>query len=55
MMKSDFGWNTLLYDYSDRLLKFVVNSQTNTLPTPDNLRRWGLKRNVAWGFVERKK
>ena len=33
MMKSDFGWNTLLYDYSDRLLKFVVNSQTNTLST----------------------
>jgi hypothetical protein len=54
MMKSDFGWNTLLYDYSDRLLKFVVNSQTNTLPTPDNLRRWGLKRNVACGLCGKK-
>ena len=54
MMKSDFGWNTLLYEYSDRLLKFVVNAQTNTLPTPDNLRRWGLKRNVACGLCGRK-
>jgi len=54
MMKSDFGWNTLLYEYSDRLLKFVLNAQTNTLPTPDNLRRWGLKRNVACGLCGRK-
>jgi len=53
MTRSDFGWNTLLYDYSDRLLKFVVNSQTNTLPTPDNLRRWGLKRN-AYGLCGKK-
>ena len=50
MMKLDISWNSLLYDYSDRLLKFVVNAQTNTLPTPDNLRRWGLKRNVACGL-----
>ena len=53
MMKLDVGWNSLLYDYSDRLLKFVVNAQTNTLPTPDNLRRWGLKRNVACGLCGR--
>ena len=52
MMKLDVGWNSLLYDYSDRLLKFVVNAQTNTLPTPDNL-RWGLKRNVACGLCGR--
>ena len=54
MMKSDFDWKTLLYEYSDRLLKFVVNAQTNTLPTPDNLRRWGLKRNVACGLCGKK-
>lgn len=53
MMRSDFSWNTLLYDYSDRLLKFVINSQTNTLPTPDNLRRWNQKRNVACGLCGR--
>ena len=50
MMKYDFSWNSLLYSYTDRLLKFVLNAQTNTLPTPDNLRRWGLKRNVACGL-----
>ena len=32
----------------------MVNSQTNTLPTPDNLRRWGLKRNVACGLCGKK-
>ena len=50
MMKYDFSWNSLQYSYTDRLLKFVLNAQTNTLPTPDNLRRWGLKRNVACGL-----
>ena len=38
MMKLDVGWNSLLYDYSGRLRQFAVNAQTNTLPTPDNLR-----------------
>jgi zinc-binding in reverse transcriptase len=28
----------------------VLNSQTNTLPTPDNLRRWKLKRNELCGL-----
>lgn len=50
MMRSDLTWNSLLYEYSDRLLKFVVNMQTNTLPTPDNLRRWALRRNVQCGL-----
>ena len=30
MMKSDLGWQTMLYQYSQNL---VLNSQTNTLPT----------------------
>ena len=50
MMRKDLSWNSLLYDYSDRLLKFVVNAQTNTLPTPDNLRRWNLKKNAVCGL-----
>ena len=50
MMKSDLGWQTMLYQYSQNLLKFVLNSQTNTLPTPDNLRRWKLKRNELCGL-----
>ena len=54
MMRNDLGWNSLLHDYSDRLLKFVVNMQTNTLPTPDNLRRWTLKKNVECGLCGQK-
>ena len=30
MMRNDLSWNSLLYDYTDRLLKFVLNAQTNT-------------------------
>lgn len=54
MIRSDLAWNSLLHDYSDRLLKFVVNMQTNTLPTPDNLRRWTLKQNVECGLCGQK-
>jgi len=45
MMKSDLSWNAILYQYSQRLLKFLVNVQANTLPSPDNLRRWHLTKN----------
>ena len=50
MMRSDLSWTYLLYGYSDRLLKFAMNGQANTLPTPDNLRRWKLSRNAACGI-----
>ena len=50
MIRGDLDWNYLLFGYSDRLLKFAVNCQANTLPSPDNLRRWKLKRNVACGL-----
>jgi hypothetical protein len=40
MMSRDLSWETILYQYSERLPKFVLNSQQNTLLTPDNLRRW---------------
>jgi len=45
MMKKDLSWNAILYQYSQRLLKFLVNVQANTLPSPDNLRRWHLNKN----------
>ena len=34
----DLFWKKVLAQYSDRLLAFVLNSQLNTLPTPNNLR-----------------
>ena len=50
MMRKDLSWRAILNDYSQRLLKFLLNAQSNTLPSPDNLRRWNLKRNVPCGL-----
>ena len=38
-MNKDLSWNKILTQYSERLLKFVLNARLNTLPSPDNLRR----------------
>jgi len=54
MRRKDLDWTTLLYDYSERLLKFAVNAQTQTLPTPDNLRRWKAKRDAVCGLCGEK-
>ena len=50
VMEKDLTWNTILYQYSQRLLKFVLNMQANTLPTPDNLRRWNINRDAVCGL-----
>jgi len=54
MMASDNSWSTLLFQYSQRLLKFMVNAQLNTLPTPDNLRRWNLSKDSVCGLCAEK-
>ena len=41
----DLSWKKVLTQYSDRLLSFVLNSQLNTLPTPNNLLLWGSAKN----------
>ena len=47
-------WNArisqVLTQYSDRLLSFVLNSQLNTVPTPNNLRLWGSAKNLSCGL-----
>ena len=43
MRRKDLTWNKMLYQCSDRLLKFLVNAIPNWLPTPDNLIRWQQK------------
>ena len=44
IMNQDLTWKSLLYGYSPNLLSFALNSVQLTLPTPDNLKRWGKKR-----------
>ncbi len=40
-MQRDLSWQKVLYQMSAPLLKFYLNAQLNTLPSPDNLSRWG--------------
>ena len=54
MMKQDKSWQVLLYQYSQRLLQFVLNSQLNTLPSPDNLRRWSANKDAFCGLCTQK-
>ena len=46
----DLSWKKVLTQYSDRILSFVLNSQLNTLPTPNNLRLWGSAKNLSCGL-----
>ncbi len=38
---SDFTWKTDLQNLPHRVAKFLINSPVNTVPTTDNLVRWG--------------
>ena len=49
-MEKDLTWNKLLYMYSEALVKFCLNVRTNTLPSPDNIRRWGKATNLCCGL-----
>ena len=40
LIADDLSWKKVLYGYSSRLLRFLINVRSNTLPSPDNLRRW---------------
>ena len=37
IMNTDFSWNKLIYGTSEGVLRFLLNSTTNTLATLDNL------------------
>ena len=41
VINSDLSWRRLLHGLDDSELSFSLRVITNTLPTPDNLRRWG--------------
>ena len=44
--KENVTWQSLIRNVPRGVLSFALRSATNTLPTPDNLKRWG-KRRVA--------
>ena len=39
--KENVTWKSIIRNVPGGILSFALNSATNTLPTPDNLRRWG--------------
>ena len=52
-MQKDLTWQKLLYSYSDALVKLCLNATTNTLPSPDNLRRWAKAKDCHCGLCGR--
>ena len=42
--KDNVTWKSLVYNLPKGLLPFVLKASTNTLNTPDNLWRWGIKK-----------
>jgi hypothetical protein len=53
LMQKDLTWHKLINVYSEELTKFVLNGITNTLPTPDNYRRWGVSKICVCGLCGR--
>ncbi len=49
MERKDLTWDKML-NYTPNLLKFTINAQTNTLPSPDNLRRWNQTKYAMCGL-----
>ena len=41
VLKADLSWSSLIYSIPQELLKFLMNSTHNVLPTPDNLKSGG--------------
>ena len=53
LMHKDLTWQKVLYQYSDKLLKWVLNAQLNTLPTPSNMRRWRIHGDFRCGLCKK--
>ena len=47
--RKDLTWRKLL-NYQPNLVSWTLNAQANTLPSPDNLRRWNQARNIECGL-----
>ncbi|KAL0221327.1 hypothetical protein RCL1_001181 [Eukaryota sp. TZLM3-RCL] len=45
-MNTDSGWISLLIDLPPSVIKLAAYATLNTLPTPDNLRRWKIERKM---------
>ena len=48
--KDNITWKSFAYNLPKGILPFVLKASTNTLNTPDNLRRWGKKKLANCGL-----
>jgi hypothetical protein len=49
MERKDLTWKKML-SYQPNLLKWTLNATANTLPSPDNLRRWNQSKDACCGL-----
>ena len=49
LLDTEFTWLSVINDLSPRTLKFTTNACTNTLPSPDNLKRFNYVRKLPDG------
>ena len=43
LMSSDITWSDMIHDLSEAVVSFRINGISNSLPSPSNLRVWGVK------------
>ena len=48
--QSCLSWRSFLWDIPQGVLKFAINAGINTLPSADNLKRWGKRVSDRCGF-----
>ena len=45
--KADYIWKSFIFDMPKGVMKFMIHSFTDTLPTKNNLSRWGKRMNTT--------
>ena len=48
--KEDVSWQSLIHQVPRGVLAWAVRAGTNSLATPDNLARWGVRVDPGAGF-----
>ena len=52
--KADHIWKSFIFDMPKGVMKFMINSFTDTLPTKNNLSRWGKRMNTNCNMCAKK-
>ena len=55
LQKADYIWKSFIFDMPKGVMKFMINSFTDTLPTKNKLSRWGKRMNTNCNMCAKKK